>query len=169
VACQSMSIAPQAPFARWPVQLFVPEVGFYWYAKPTALVCQSVIHHATIAGVDAHNDVLDRLLAARPEEIGAAGGVLIFNDWRSLRTSDRGVRHRQQERMSARARGYTRRTVVVVNPANRLLRMAIETYSLFSTVMAHRQVEIVLRPDPALGELGLEPPRAGEPFPGRAK
>ncbi|HVU02867.1 MAG TPA: hypothetical protein VHE30_14000, partial [Polyangiaceae bacterium] len=156
---------PVPPFADWPVQLFLPDHGFYWYAHPAALVCQTVHSYATVAIVDAHNDVLDGVLRTRSAEIRAAGGILIFNDWRSIRGFAPGARSRMQERMNARERGYARKTVVTIHPGNRLLRMAIEAASLFKTMVLGSRIDVVLSPDVALARAGLTPPVKGEPFP----
>lgn len=158
--------APLPPLSTWPVQLFLPEHGYYWYARPAAVVSQSSVSHASIRMVDEHNDVLDRVLSARRDEIRAAGGLLIFDDWRSLRSFAPGARTRMQERMNARQRGYARRTVIVVNPSNRLLRMAIEAASLFKTLMSQARVEVALSADLALSQAGISAPVSGEKFPG---
>jgi hypothetical protein len=157
--------APRPPFDKWPVQRFVTDVGFYWYAKPAAFVSQSLCRHGTIDIVDAHNDLLDAVIAARAAEIQRAGGILIFSDWRSIATFETGARSRQQERMRQRGRAYARRTIVVVNPANRLMRMAAEASNLFTTLFFRARLEVALSADAPLASAGLTPPRAGEPFP----
>lgn len=157
--------APLPPFSTWPVQLFLPEHGFYWYVRPAAVICQCVIPNATVKVVDEHNDVLDRVLSVRRDEVRQAGGLLIFNDWRSIRTFAPGARSRMQERMKARERGYARRTVVVMNPSNRLLRMAIEAASLFKTLTFGARIDVALSPERLLAEAGVSAPGAGERFP----
>jgi hypothetical protein len=148
------------------VQLFISEHGFYWYARPAAVVCQTVVPYGSLEVVDAHNDVLDRVLSLRRDEVQAEGGLLIFNDWRTLKSFEPGARSRMQERMNARARGYARRTVVVVNPSNRLLRMAIEAASLFKTLVFGTRIDVALSPELPLAQAGLSPPPSGESFPG---
>lgn len=157
---------PLAPFSKWPVQAFFSEHGFYWYVQPAAVVCQTTIAYATVAIVDAHNDVLDAVLAARSDEISTAGGLLIFDDWRSLRGFESGARSRMQERMRARKRGYARKTVVVVSPSNRLLRMALEASNLFKTLTLNARVDVALSAELALAEVNLSAPLAGTKFPG---
>jgi hypothetical protein len=159
--------APLPPLSAWPVQVFLPEHGFYWYVRPAAVVCQTIIDDATIPIVDAHNDMLDAVLAARRDEVRDAGGLFIFNDWRSIRSFAPGARSRMQERMKARQRGYARRTVVVVNPANRLLRMALEAASLFKTLTFSARVDVALSAEIALRQAELSAPPAGEKFPSR--
>ncbi len=154
--------APAPPFSAWPVQLFVPGHGFYWYVRPAALVCQTIVPHATVAIVDEHNDVIDRVLAERRGEVRDAGGLLIFNDWRRIRSFAPGARSRMQERMAARQRGYARKTVVVVDPANRLLRMALEAASLFKTLTFSARVDVALSAEVALQQEGLRPPPASD-------
>ena len=157
--------APRPPFNTWSVQHFVADVGFYWYAEPAAFVSQALCRHGTIEIVDAHNDLLDAVLAARGAEIQRAGGLLIFSDWRSITTFETGARSRQQERMRRRGRAYARRTIVVVNPANRLMRMAAEASNLFTTLLFQARLEVAVSADARLASARLTPPRAGEPFP----
>src|SRR5262245_33586539 len=107
---------PVAPFADWPVQSFDPLVGFFWYAQPAAFISQSVIRHGSLDVIERQNDLMDQVLAARADEIRAAGGLFILNDWRSVRSYDQDARARQRERMKARPAGYARRTVIVVDP-----------------------------------------------------
>jgi hypothetical protein len=128
-----------------------------------------VISFATLSVVEDHNDLLDGVLAAREDEVEATGGLLIFNDWRSLRSFAPGARSQMQKRMSARKGGYARRTVVVVNPANRLLRMALEAASLFKTLTFGARVDVVLSPDFALAKASLSAPERGEEFPGLSR
>lgn len=156
---------PRPPFRDWPVQLFLQDHGYYWYAHPAAVVCQSTAAYASVDIVDAHNDVLDGVLESRRDEVRAAGGLLIFNDWRSIHGFAPGARSRMQARMNARIRGYARKTVVAVSPSNRLLRMALEAASLFKTMTLASKIEVVTIPDVALAESGLSRPATGERFP----
>jgi hypothetical protein len=115
--------APSSPFADWPVQLFIPDHGFYWYVRPAAVVS------------------------------------------RSIRGFEPGTRSRMQERMNARRRGYARKTVVAVNPSNRLLRMALEAASLFKTMILGSRIDVIMSPDIALAQSGLSRPGPTDEFP----
>jgi hypothetical protein len=63
--------------------------------------------------------------------------------------------------MKARPRGYARRTVIIVSPANRLLRMAVETAGLFATLTLSQRVELATTPVAALGRSPIQRPREG--------
>jgi hypothetical protein len=158
-------IGPQPPFAQWPVQHFDPKVGFYWYAQPATFVSQSVATHGSIEVIDRQNDTMDRVLQAREAEIRAAGGLLVFNDWRSVKTYDLDARARQRERMRARPAGYSRRTVIVVDPASRLLRMAIEAANLFATLTLQSRLELLTNIAHAVSRAELAAPPRGDAFP----
>jgi hypothetical protein len=153
-----VTFVPVHPFADWPDQGFDPRFGFSWYCEPAAFVTQSVVENGTLEAVTALNDLIDRVLADRAEEVCSSGGLLLFHDWRSLKGYERAARKRQLERMRARKSGYARRTVVVVAPANRLLRMAVETTGLFATVTFGARVELVTHPDAVFGRSGIRPP-----------
>lgn len=157
--------APEPPFDAWPLQYFDPLVGFFWYAHPAAFVSQTVAAHGSFEVIERNADIMDRLLAAKADEIRAEGGLLVFNDWRSVKTYDQDARARQRERMRARPTGYARRTVIVANPTSRLLRMALEAANLFVTLTLRSSIEVDLDVDHALSRAGLKPPRRGAPFP----
>jgi hypothetical protein len=140
-------------------------VGFFWYANPAAFVSQSVASHGSLAVIDRHNDLLDQVLRAKDDEIRAAGGIFVFNDWRSVRGYDQDARARQRERMRARPTGYSRRTIIVADPTSRLLRMAIEAANLFATLTLRARIEVVLDAAAALSRSGLEAPVGTEAFP----
>jgi hypothetical protein len=158
--------APVAPFTTWHVQHSEPGLGFYWYLRPGTLVCQTVVAHATVEVIDRHNDVVDAILAARGDEIRASGGLFMVFDWRSVKTYDQGARARQRERMKARGDTYARRTVIALQPANKLLRMAVEAANLFATLLFRSGIEIATSPDAIVAETRLTPPPRNEPFPG---
>jgi hypothetical protein len=147
------------------VQQFDPLVGFYWYLRPAVFVSQSVATHGSVEVIDRQNDILDRLLAAKAAEIQEAGGVFVFNDWRSVKGYDQAARARQRERMRARPSGYSRRTVIVVDPASRLLRMAIEAANLFATLALRSRIELLTNIDQAVAHAELSAPRPGAEFP----
>jgi hypothetical protein len=155
---------PVAPFATWPVQYVEPSVGFYWYVEPATLICQSYAEHGTFEVIERHNDVVDRVLARHRKAIEAAGGLFMIFDWRSVTGYDQDARARQRERMQARAKSYARRTVVVIHPANRLLRMAVGAANLFATLFLKSEIEILTDPAPVVSEARLAPPPRNQPF-----
>ncbi len=157
--------APAGPFSAWPVQHEVPGLGFYWYVHPATLICQTVAPHGTIDVIDRHNDVVDAVLAARRDEIASAGGLFMLFDWRSVKSYDQDARARQRERMKARKGAYARRTVIALQPANKLLRMAVEAANLFTTLLSRSSIEITSNPSSVVEDAALHPPRPGEPFP----
>lgn len=156
---------PAAPFDAWPVQHHDPLVGYFWYAHPCAFVSQSTVTHGSYEVIERQNDLMDLVLARKTDEVRAAGGIFVLNDWRSVKSYDQDARARQRERMKARAPGYSRRVVIVVNPESRLLRMAIEAANLFATMTLRSRIEIVTNASSALSKAGLTPPLGGEPFP----
>jgi hypothetical protein len=155
---------PVEPFAAWPVQYLEPSVGFYWYFEPATLICQSFAPHGTLEVIDRHNDVVDRVLARHRKEIQAAGGLFMLFDWRSVQGYDQDARARQRERMQARGKTYARRTVVVIHPANRLLRMAVGAANLFATMFLKSQIEILTDPTAVVADAKLAPPPRNQPF-----
>jgi hypothetical protein len=157
--------APGPPFAGWPVQHFDPLIGFFWYAHPAAFVSQSVVAHGSREVVERQNDLLDHVLAVRADEIHAHGGLLIFNDWRSVTGYDQDARARQPARMEARAAGYARRTIIIVKTESRLLRMAIEATNLLGTLKRNAQIEVDFDPARAFSQVRLAPPLPAISFP----
>jgi hypothetical protein len=156
-----MSPSPLPPFGDWPVQFFDAGLGFAWYCEPAALVFQTVVEHGSLEAVEALNNVIDRVLVARRAELRAAGGLLLFHDWRTLKGYDKEARELQFARMRARPTGYARLTVIVIMPANRLLRMAVETAGLISTVTFGSHVALATHPAASLFQFGIRPPKHG--------
>lgn len=159
-----MTRAPVEPFAAWPVQYVEPIVGFYWYLEPATLICQSFAEHGSLEVIDRHNDVVDRVLARHRKAIEAAGGLFMLFDWRSVQGYDQDARARQRERMQARGKTYARRTVVVIHPANRLLRMAVSAANLFATLLMKSSIEVLTDPTPVVAEAKLVAPPRNQPF-----
>jgi hypothetical protein len=147
------------------VQFYDPLVGFYWYLQPAVFVSQSVALHGSVEVIDRQNDIMDRVLQTRDDEVRAAGGLFVFNDWRSVKSYDQNARARQRERMKARNPGYARRTMIVVDPASRLLRMAIEAANLFATLTIRTQIELSTDIANAISSAKLRPPSRGASFP----
>jgi hypothetical protein len=147
------------------VQQFDPMVGFYWYLEPGVFVSQSVATHGSVDVIDRQNDIMDRVLSVKAAEIQEAGGLFVFNDWRSVKSYDQAARARQRERMRARPSGYSRRTVIIVDPASRLLRMAIEAANLFATLALRSSIELHTNIDHAVAHAELSPPKPGDSFP----
>jgi hypothetical protein len=143
------------------VQLFEPRAGFYWYTRPAALVTQSFVSHGSIDAIAAHNDIVDELLALRGDEIKAAGGLLVFCDWRSVKTYDLEARALQRDRMIARPPWHSRRTIVVVEPRSRLLAMAADWLNFLTALTVRNRIEIATRVDEALERANVSVPGPG--------
>lgn len=156
---------PAPPFEAWPVQIHEEGLGFAWYAEPAAFVLQAGVEHGTVAFVDRFNDLIDHILLVRRDAVRAAGGVFILHDWRRMSGYDKEARTRAFERMRARERGYSRRTIVAVSPKSRLLRMAVEAGNLFATVTLRSTVELVTEPAQVLRRSGIQAPSPGSTFP----
>jgi hypothetical protein len=67
--------------------------------------------------------------------------------------------------MRARPAGYARRTVIVVDPASRLLRMAIEAANLFATLTMGSRIELLTDVAAAVTRAELRAPPPGDAFP----
>ena len=70
------------------MQYYDPWVGFYWYLEPAVFVSQSVALHGSVEVIDRQNDITDRVLHTRGDEVRTAGGLFVFNDWRSVKSYD---------------------------------------------------------------------------------
>ncbi len=157
-------VGPAAPFEQWPIQHEEPRVGYYWYVAPSVLICQSTAVNGSVEVVDRHNDVVDRMLATRHQEILADGGLFLLFDWRSVLSYEQEARARQRERMQAREDGYSRHTVVVLNPSSKLVRMAVSAANLFTTMLSRSAIEIASSPELTLRRQGITAPSAGARF-----
>ncbi len=155
---------PREPFDDWPVQHVEPIVGYYWYLAPSVLVTQSTVVNGSLDVIDRHNDVVDHMLRSRREEIRDNGGLFLLFDWRSVQSYEQDARARQRERMRAREDGYARHTVVILQPSNKLLRMAVSAANLFTTMLSRSSIEIASSPEPTLRRYSLRPPSDGAPF-----
>jgi hypothetical protein len=158
-------VQPLPPFADWPVQHFDERLGFVWYAEPAAFVLQAVVDHGSVELVERYNDLIDRMLDVHADAVHAASGLFIFHDWRTLSGYDKAARTRQIERMRARKPGYARRTVVVVSPKSRLLRMAVEAVNLVAALTSNSKIELVTDAPGALSRSGIEKPGRVSMFP----
>lgn len=156
---------PEPPFSNWPVQIYEEGLGFAWYAEPAVFVLQTEADYGTVPYVERFNDLIDRVLAVRAESVERASGLFILHDWRKMTGYDKAARSRAIERMRARESGYSRRTVVAVNPQSRLLRMAVEAVNLFAVVTLRSKVELVTDPGPVIARAGIIPPEPGSRFP----
>jgi hypothetical protein len=126
-----MSIrAASPPFDRWPTQWFRRAYGHCWYDREKAmLITQSHGSRGSVAGAQVLCDLVDAALEHERDTIAAAGGLLIFHDWRSLEGYDSEARVLVTDRMRKRPRRYARRTLCVVNPTP-LWRMALTVADL---------------------------------------
>jgi hypothetical protein len=108
---------PGEPFARWPVHAFDPDYGFAWYCTPQrALITQTTVAHGRVAGARVLCDWIDGALREDTAGIDAAGGILLFHDFRSLARYDPDTRTLINDRIKLRKPGYARRSIMVVRP-----------------------------------------------------
>lgn len=159
-----MRPTPRAPFSQWPIQEQDPEFGFFWCVDPATVVAQSVVSQFTVATAEAIHERVDRVLAAKKQDVVREGGLTMIHDWRSLEGYEREARQVFIDRTRGRGRGYLRRSYIAVR-ANPLLRMTMKTGSMLVSVFLGATIEIVDDPTLVVGELGLVPPAHGTPFP----
>jgi hypothetical protein len=146
------------------VQHVEPKVGYYWFVDRSILITQSTATNGSLEVIERHNDVVDRILVSRREEVDGDGGLFLLFDWRSVQSYDQDARACQRERMRARRDGYARRTVVVLQPTNKLLRMAVSAANLFTTMLSRSEIEITSSAVPTLERYSIKPPRSDAPF-----
>jgi len=156
---------PRFPFTGWPVQVTDARLGYLWHVAPNFFLNQTQIRHADANAANALHDWIDRLLAARRDEIAGAGGLVILHDWRSLEGYERDARRVFQARMRARPAGYLKTGYTIV-PSTPLFRMAIEAAGLAAVLGSGGRVELGTDPEPILRRLRIAPPSAGMAFPG---
>jgi len=162
---QPMPPRPAAPLDRWPLQLHVPEFGFFWFGQPAVFVDQTTHANATERDATLVHDVIDQLLVDRSEEVEAAGGLFIVHDWRSLETYEGDARRTFMARMRQRKPGYLRGAVAVLpKAASPLLRMALEGANLFAAVALSRRIQVAHDITQVLNAHGVTPPPIGQPL-----
>ena len=83
----SLAMRPRAPFLGWPLQWMVSG-GFVWFVPdPPTLVTQTTRPHVAVADVEILHDVTDEIVAlGLPRK-----GLVIVNDWRTVRSVDAAV------------------------------------------------------------------------------
>jgi len=155
---------PRAPFSHWPVQEMDPEFGFFWWLDRATVVSQSFVPRFTVACAKAIHTRVDRVLAAKKDEVARENGLLMLHDWRSVDGYDREARQEFLDRTRARGRGYLRRSIIAVH-TNPLVRMTIQSGCMLVSVFLGVSVDVVDDPTRTVGKLGLLPPPPGTPFP----
>jgi hypothetical protein len=153
--------APVPPFDRWVTHAFDPSAGHCWYDRARALlVTQTVVPQATVPGARVVMDWVDAALEHEAPAIRAAGGLMVFHDWRSLGGYDSDARVLVNDRMRRRPRGYSRRTICVVAPTP-LWRMALTVTDLTYAMLGVPPAAMTGDMKRACEELGGYVPREG--------
>lgn len=122
------------------------------------IVSQLTISHATLAAVEAYHGFEERILQERAADLRAAGGLFAVHDWRSLESYDGAARSDWQERMRSRPKGYLRGSVVCVERANALLKMAVQAANMVASITHGAKVELTTELAPALQRHGVKKP-----------
>jgi hypothetical protein len=161
--------SPLAPFDSWPTQLHDPRFGFVWYAHPAVFVDQVHIGHGTAEMARAILELIDLVTAERASEIRDAGGLLLVHDWRAVHSYDKDARTVFTQRVRARQPGDIRGTVVAVQRAHPVLRMAVHAVNLVAAVTSKSPIDIVESFDGVFQARGVAAPSPSEAFPGRRK
>jgi len=146
------------------VQEHDPDFGFFWALDDAIMVGQSTVPRMTLATADAVHARVDRLLAARRDEVQRMGGLMILHDWRSLEAYDREARQRFIDKSRSRGRGYLRASIVAVR-ASPLIRMALQTGNMLLSVFLGVSIEVIDDPTSKVRALGLVAPAPGATFP----
>lgn len=151
---------PMAPFAGWPRQQGgTNPYGFVWYTRPAAFVTQATVTHGTLSSSMMTENVMDRVLDRTRAEVGAAGGMLVLYDWRTVRTFDTAVIRYYIDRIAARR--IPVRGVVVVLSMNSMMRVAAHAVSGVLAKVYGFELEIVSSPETALRAHRLQYPDPG--------
>ena len=146
--------------------MYDPCFGFIWFAHPVVMVSQFVNEHADVTAMSFVQDHIDLILARRAEEVAEKQGLFILHDFRTATSYDREARVSFFERMRKRPHGYLRHSVTCVRTSP-LVRMAVQAGNLAATLVSGGRVEMAHDPAPTLNTYAIEPPRAGERFPGK--
>jgi hypothetical protein len=166
--CNSNNVAqpprPRSPFQTWPVQLHDPRFGFAWYTAPAIFIAHIDVTHGSVEATMGLNDALDRVIATRDDEIRAAGGLLVIQDFRTVKSYSSEARQSFVERLKRRPRGYSRGVYVAVG-INPLLRMAVQTVNIAFSMVIGGTVELIADPTVILRRLGIQSPARGLTFP----
>lgn len=159
--------SPKAPFESWPVQHYDPRYGFAWYCGAGVIVSHVVIAHGSDAVAHAYHDFEGSVLHERAVEIAAAGGLFVIHDWRALVSYDANARRVWQDRMKSRKKSYLRGSVVCVEKASPLLKMAVQAANVVASVLHGAKVELTTDLRGALATYVPTPPRGASLAPSR--
>jgi hypothetical protein len=108
------------------VHAFHSDYGFAWYcSRERALITQTTVTQGRPAGGRVLSDWIDVALQEDDAGIRAAGGLLLFHDFRSLISYEPATRSLIESRIKERRSGYSRRTIMVVRPKP-IWRMAMQ-------------------------------------------
>jgi hypothetical protein len=157
---------PRPPLADWPIQGRIA-FGFVWYAAPGAIVTQVAVDHATLDHAAEIVDTIDRIIAARSDEMTRLGGALIVHDWKAMRSYDPQGRNLIFARTRARPAGEVR-AVIVSLTLSPLVRMSLEAGNALLRATTGRVIEVVPTIAPSLARYSVQRPAPGSRLPGVA-
>ena len=153
-------LPPQSPFERWPLHHVDPRYGYVWYCGAGMVVSQLTITHATREVVDAYHGFEEQVLRECTDDLREAGGLFAIHDWRALESYDAAARTSWQERIKNRPKGYLRGSVVCVERANALLKMAVQAANVVASLTHGAKVELTTDIGPALTKHAVVAPKA---------
>jgi hypothetical protein len=126
-----------APFTGWPSH-WVGPTGFAWYVRPAVLITQARGTRGTLEGAQYATRIVDATLSACSDEVAAAKGLLIVNDWRQVTSWDLDARRHMMQRVRSDSLRNIR-GIFVVMKLSPLVGAALQTacmlYSLAGTPM----------------------------------
>ncbi|HEX4340810.1 MAG TPA: hypothetical protein VH062_33105 [Polyangiaceae bacterium] len=140
-----------------------PHYGYVWYCGGGLLISQVTVSHATREAVEAYHRFEEAVLRDCAVELKAAGGLFVIHDWRELESYDGVARTVWQERMRRRPKGYLRGSVVCVERANALLKMAVQAANVVASLTHGAKVELTTELAPVLARYGVDRPPSMAP------
>jgi len=140
------------------VQHVDPHYGYVWYCGAGIVVSHLTVSHATREAAEAYHRFEESVLRDHAAEIKAAGGLFAIHDWRTVETYDGAARTVWQERMRRRPKGYLRGSIVCLERANALLKMAVQGANMVASLTQGVKVELTTELLPVLERFSLMRP-----------
>jgi hypothetical protein len=143
---------------RWPVHIKDDDVGYFWFAEPNFIVNQPHVDSATEELAGRFNDHIDELLLTNAAALAAAGGAIVIGDWRLVKNYSPAARRAFVERVRKRPPSLMQASIVILEKVAPLLRMAVQTTDLLSTVTGRSRVRVSDDIESIFAELGVRTP-----------
>jgi hypothetical protein len=155
-----LSLLPprRPPLEAWPVHHVNEHYGYAWYCGAGVVVSQVTVVHATREAAAAYHNFEESILRDCAQDLKAAGGLFAIHDWRGVKSYDASARALWQERMRSRPKGYLRGSVVCVDRANALLRMAVQAANVVASLTQSGKVEVTTDLVPVLARHAITRP-----------